>query len=49
VSLFKNLNRYNLPNPPKYRSKEGGGYNQRTGGGGIAEGGLASLSKSNKR
>jgi hypothetical protein len=49
VSLFKNLNRYNLPNPPKYRSKEGGGYNQKTGGGGIAEGGLASLSKSNKR
>ena len=46
VSLYKNLN---LFNPPKYRAREGGGYIERTGGGGRAEGGLASLNKSNKR
>jgi hypothetical protein len=49
LSPYKNLHRYNLPNPAEYRRKPGGGFNPKTGGGGIAEGGLASLSKSNKR
>jgi hypothetical protein len=49
LSPYKNLNRYNLPNPAEYRRKPGGGFNPKTGGGGRANGGLASLSNSNKR
>jgi hypothetical protein len=44
VSLFKNLDRYELPNPAKYTARTGGGYNQKTGGR-RAEGGLTSLTK----
>ena len=41
VSLYKNLDRYELPNPAKYTQRTGGGYNTRK----KAEGGLASLTK----
>lgn len=49
LSPYKNLHRYNLPNPAEYRRKPGGGYSPKTGGGGKAEGGLASLNKSGER
>ena len=44
VSLFKNLDRYEVPNPAKYTARTGGGYNQKTVGR-RAEGGLTSLTK----
>lgn len=44
LSPYKNLNRYNLPNPAEYRRKLGGGYSQKAGGG-KAEGGLISLNE----